>query len=154
MCRFSWKLSLGLCVILSIVARPGAGQVVTISARTYGGGMVRMVVSGSIQINDSVAINQPASMSDGEMTWLQYGASGAATPNLLITYNESGYGIGVGLGKKIATAEPQHCTGATQVKPDLITGEYRCKGVTSYDAGSGSMGNVDIHVIFTATTKP
>jgi hypothetical protein len=154
MSRFSWRFGAGVFMILSIAARPGVGQVTTISARYYGGGMVRMVVTGSIQINDSVAINQPASFSDGEMTWLQYGASGAATPNLLITYNESGYGIGVGLGKKIATAEPQHCTGSTQVKPDVITGEYRCKGVTSYDAGTGRMGNVDIHVIFTATTKP
>ena len=137
---------------LTMMASSAAAQVTTISARQYTGGSVVMVVTGSIQINDTVAINIPASMSDGEMTWLQFGASGSPTPNVLITYDGNGYGIGVGLGKKVATAEPEHCTGTAQVTATSITGQYTCKGVTSYDAATGNMGKVDIQVRFTATS--
>ena len=150
--RISWWSSLGL-VILSLSASPVVGQVTTISARQYAGGSVKLIVTGSFQINEDVPINAPASISDGEMTWLQFGASGAATPNVLITYNESGYGIGPGLGRKTAIAEPEHCTGSARVTADSVAGEYTCKGVTSYDAGTGNMGRVDIQVRFTAISK-
>lgn len=147
--RFSIA-SAGLALVM--IASPASGQVTTISARQYTSGSVVLVVTGSIQINDTVAINVPASISDGGMTWLQFGASGSPTPNLLITYSEDGYGIGVGLGKKVATAEPQHCTGTAQVTATSVTGQYTCKGVTSYDAATGNMGKVDIQVRFTATS--
>ena len=145
-------LSLGL-VTLSLSASAAIGQVTTISARQFTGGSVKLVVTGSFQINEDVAINTQASIADGGMTWLQFGASGSATPNVLITYNESGYGIGPGLGRKTAIAEPEHCTGSARVTADSVAGEYTCKGVTSYDAGTGSMGKVDIQVRFTAVSK-
>lgn len=150
---FSSRFSLAFAVLaFAMTVSSASAQVPAISARQYTGGSVTMVVTGSIQINDTVAINVPASFSDGEMTWLQYGASGSPTPNLLITFTNGEYGIGVGLGKKIATAEPQHCTGTTQVTATSITGNYDCKGVTSYDGGTGNMGRVNIQVRFTAKT--
>jgi hypothetical protein len=150
---FSSRLSLAFTALAcAMTVSSASAQLPAISARQYTGGSVTMVVTGSIQINDTVAINVPASFSDGEMTWLQYGASGSPTPNLLITFTNGEYGIGVGLGKKIATAEPQHCTGTTQVTATTITGNYDCKGVTSYDGGTGSMGRVNIQVRFTAKT--
>jgi hypothetical protein len=139
-------------LVLATMVSTAEAQVPAISARQYTGGSVTLVVTGSIQINDSVAINTAASFSDGEMTWLQYGASGSPTPNLLITFTDRGYGVGLGMGKKVATAEPEHCTGTTQVTATSITGNYDCKGVTSYDGGTGNMGRVDIKVRFTAKT--
>ena len=150
---FSSRFSLAFAALaFAMTVSSANAQAPAISARQYTGGTVILVVTGSIQINDTVAINVPASISDGEMTWLQYGASGSPTPNLLITFSNGEYGIGVGLGKKVATAEPQHCTGTTQVTATSITGNYDCKGVTSYDGGTGSMGNVTIKVQFTAKT--
>lgn len=145
-------------LFLTVVAAPvGAqpGRYPPISARQFEGGSVRVTVTGSAAIEQEIALNTKASFGDGEVTWLQFGVSGADTPNALITYGEGGeIGIAVGRGKFIATGglvpgERSECTGKVQVTENSITGEYSCAGVTSHDP-STDMGKVDIKVSFTA----
>jgi hypothetical protein len=142
-------------LFLAALASLAAGQVTaklpTIPAGQFASGSAKLTVTGTFQINEDVAINAPASFGDGAMTWIQYGVSGAEAPNVLITYAEGSYGIIVGRGKRIATAEPEHCSGTTQVTGKTVSGHYTCNGVVSYDAATGSMGKINIEVRFTAT---
>ena len=76
-----------------------------ISAREFKGGSVKVKVTGSLSIDEEVQLNAKASIGSGDMTWLQYGASGAAEPNALITFTDLGEtGINVGRGTVTATA--------------------------------------------------
>jgi len=127
-----------------------------ISARQFASGSARMTVKGSIQIDQDVPINTTASYGDGETTWLQFGVSGAETPNVLVTYGDTGeIGIIVGKAKFIATAgvapgeEPQ-CAGKSDVSATSVSGQYSCRGIVSHDGATGKMGNVDIEIRFTA----
>jgi hypothetical protein len=126
-----------------------------ISERQFTGGSITVTVSGGFSINEEIAINTKASMSSGSMTWLQFGTSGAPGANALLTLGSNEVGVTVALGKRIATAgviggEKPQCLGSTDVKAALISGQYTCKGITSYDPASGKMGTVDIDVRFTA----
>lgn len=121
-----------------------------ISARTYVGGSAKVTVTGSFQINDDVPINTQASISDGEMTWLQYGASGSQAPNALVTVSPDEVGINVARGQPTATIPAVSCTGGMKVTGNSITGHYKCPNVTSYDPRSGQMGTVDIEIELTA----
>lgn len=145
-------------LLLSVAPSPAGGQTgrpPAISQRQFTAGSAKVTVTGSARIDQEIPINTKASYGDGGMTWLQFGASGSDAPNLLITYGEDGEtGITVGKGKLIATGgitpgEKPQCSGKVEVKEALITGEYACAGVTSYDPGSG-MGKVDVKVSFTA----
>jgi hypothetical protein len=125
-----------------------------ISGRSFVGGSAKVTVTGSFQIDADVAINAKASFGDGEMTWIQFGVSGAAEPNALITYGDQGIGIIVGLGKNTATAEPSAedaaCTGEVNVTASSVAGQYTCREVASYNPTTGKMGKVNITVRFTA----
>ena len=127
-----------------------------ISARQFTHGSIKVTVTGSQSLDAEIPINAQASIGDGEFTWLQYGASGSESPNSLITFTETGeVGVSAGKGKFIVTAgvtpgEQSECEGKTEVAPTLITGSYTCRGITSYDAATGTMGKVDIVVAFTA----
>ncbi len=127
-----------------------------ISQRQYVDGSVKLVVTGAFAINEDVAINKPASFSDGESTWLQFGASGSEKANVLITYGETKeIGITIGRGKLHATGgitpgQKSDCSGTAEVTAKLISGKYTCHGITSYDPGTGKMSTVDIEVTFTA----
>ena len=151
----SWTcgIAAGIVVVAALVAAAPAhtaGGIPTISPRGFVGGTVKVTVSGSFTINADIPINKQASMSDGEMTWLQYGVSGAADPNLLLTVSRYEVGFGVSRGKAMATAGAEDCTGDIVVGERQINGKYSCKGVTSYDPGTGQMGTVDIEIHFTA----
>jgi hypothetical protein len=128
----------------------------TISSRQFTAGSIEVRVTGSQNIDEKIPINSQASIGDGEVTYLQYGASGSESPNSLITYTQTGeVGVSVGKGKFIVTAgvtpgEKPQCEGKTEVAPTLITGNYICRGITSYDAATGTMGKVDVVVAFTA----
>jgi hypothetical protein len=75
-----------------------------ISARTFTGGSATVRVSGATSIEAEVPINTQASIGDGEVTWLQFGVSGADSPHALITYGQTGeVGVSVGQGKWIVT---------------------------------------------------
>jgi len=126
-----------------------------ISARSYTGGSAKVTVTGSTKIDEEIPINTQASYGDGEVTWLQFGASGSETPNALITYGQTKeIGISVGRGKFIVTGgimpgEKSECSGQAKVTETMVTGEYTCTGVTSHDPATG-MGKVNIKVTFTA----
>jgi hypothetical protein len=126
-----------------------------ITQRQFTGGSAMLMVTGSAKIDQEVAINDKASYGDGTMTWIQFGASGAEEPNVLITYGESGeIGISVGKGKFVVTGsimegEESTCSGKAQATETLVSGEYICTGLTSYEPGKG-MGKVDVKVRFTA----
>jgi hypothetical protein len=133
-------------------ANASAPDVPVISARNYVSGSAKTKVTGTFSIDEDIAINTQASISDGSMTWLQYGASGAETPNILVTVNKdlNEIGINVGKGKPTSTVTAADCKGGMEVADKLVTGHYTCKGAASYDPRSGAMGQVDIEVSFTA----
>jgi hypothetical protein len=150
-------------LLLALVATaasggPALGQTSgfpTISARQYTAGSATVTVTGSAKIAEEIPLNTAASISDGEVTWLQFGDSGSEKPNALITYGQTKeIGVSVGRGKLTATGgimpgEPSQCSGKVKVTPTEVTGEYTCPGLTSYDPGAG-MGKVDVTVRFTA----
>ena len=128
----------------------------TISTRQFTGGSAKLIVTGSFTISQELALNPQGGFGDGEVTWIPFGVSGSDQPNALITYGETKeIGITVGRGKLIATGgitpgEPSQCSGKVEVTATLIAGRYTCKGVSSYDPGTGKMGKVDIDITFTA----
>lgn len=93
--RLSW-VAVELAVVLSTSAD---ANIPIISGRTYVSERAKVTVTGSFQINEDIAFNDKASYSDGEMTWLQYGVSGAETPGLLVTASPDEVGIIAGRGK-------------------------------------------------------
>lgn len=130
-----------------------AGQnVPVISARNYVSGSAKTKVTGAFSIDAAVAINTQASISDGSMTWLQYGASGSEAPNVLVTVNKdlNEIGINVAQGKPTSTVTAADCKGGMEVTEKSVTGHYTCLGATSYDPRTSAMGKVDIEVDFTA----
>lgn len=129
-----------------------AKDVPAISARTYVGGSATVKVTGSFEINENIALNLPASLSDGSMTWLQYGVSGSEAPNLLVTISLQEVGLGVARGKSIATAGAEVCEGSMEVTANAITGNYTCPRVTSYDPRNAKLAEVNIEIHFTATS--
>jgi hypothetical protein len=143
-------------LVLAVLASPAGGQepgrVPTISSRHFVSGSAKVTVSGSVQIDEEVAINTVASFGDGEWTWLQFGASGSEVPNALITYGDGEVGINVGRGKRTATAEGAQCSGKVEVNKASVSGHYTCVGVTSYDPATRRMGKVDIKIRFTANS--
>ena len=153
---FAWIVSLGL--VACLLASPAAAQTAsfpTISGRTFTGGSAKVTVTGFTTITKEIPINTQASFGDGESTWLQFGASGSAEPNALITYSQTKEtGITIGEGKFIVTGgimygEQPQCSGKVSVTATLVSGSYACTGLTSKQA-SGGMGTVDVKVTFTA----
>jgi hypothetical protein len=151
-------LLLASVAALVCLAPHASGQTATIpkiSARQYTGGSATVSVRGVVEIAAEVPLNTQASISDGEMTWLQFGASGSEAPNALITYSPYEIGVSASKGKFIVTAgimegEKPQCSGSSEVTAEAITGHYTCRGLTSYDAATGKMGQVDVEVRFSA----
>ena len=145
---------LAVCLLVSPAAAQTDGFP-TISGRQFTGGSIKVTVTGSTTIAQEIPINTTASFGDGESTWLQYGASGAAEPNALITYSQTKEtGITIGEGKFIVTGgilygEKPTCSGKVSVTATLVSGSYACTGLTSKQA-AGGMGTVDVKVTFTA----
>lgn len=144
-------------VVLSLTMRDAKGQAYPdISARQFKSGSVKIVVTGSFSVNADVPLDAQASIGDGEMTWLQFGVSGSAAPQALITYGANKEtGIAVGSGKNVATGgmmpgEKPTCTGTVQVTASLISGRYVCKVLSSHDSSTGKLPTVDVEVAFTA----
>lgn len=145
---------LGLALVAS-TAHAQADPSPAISERSYVSGSAKVTVTGSFQFDEEIAINTKASISGGDMTWLQFGNSGDAAPNALVTYQPGEVGIILGKGKFTATGgvqqgEKSDCTGKTEVTKTLITGHYTCKGITSYNPATGKMGKLDFELSFTA----
>lgn len=133
------------------MAQPAvASGVPVISQRNYAGGQIIVKVSGAFEFDATIPLNQPASISDGQMTWLQYGASGAETPNALITVSTEEIGLTVSRGKQIATAGAADCSGGMKVESVVVSGKYKCADVTAHDPSTGAMGKVGFDIEFTA----
>ena len=84
--RIPILFSLAATCLLGPVRTIGKGQaspIPTISNRQFTGGSAKVKVTGSSQIDADVPINTQASISNDGHVWIQYGASGAPTPNLL-----------------------------------------------------------------------
>jgi hypothetical protein len=146
------------CLILGLAPRAAAAQTSgfpDISARTYTAGSIKVSVTGSTTIEGEIPLNKEASISDGEVTWLQFGVSGAPEPHSLITYGQSReIGISVGKGKWIALGgimpgEKPECAGTVLVTTTEVKGDYTCKGVASHDPEHG-VQKVDVTVSFSA----
>lgn len=138
------------CLVPALV--DGAVPVPKVSPRTFTGGSALVVVTGSFQVKDRISLTLPASISDGEMTWLQYGSSGSALPNALVTISLDEIGVNVARGRPTATAGGHDCKGQIDVSPTLIKGDVSCKDVVSYDPRTGQMGKVTIEISFTAAS--
>lgn len=141
-------IAIGL-IAVSLTAS-AAAPLPVIGGRTYSTGSAKVKVTGTFQVDAVIPINKQASFSDGEMTWIQYGDSGSEQPNLLVTVSPQELGFGIGLGKKVSTAGGEQCSGNMDVKPTMITGHYKCPGITSYDPRDGKMGKVTIEIVMTA----
>jgi len=140
-------------LVVALLAATGigvAGTIPVISPRGYVGGTVKVTVTGAFQSNADILINKQASIGDGQMTYLQFGVSGAEEPNLPLTVSSYEVGFSVARGKRIATAGVEDRTGDMVVAAKQINGQHSCKGVTSYDPSTGQMGKVDIEIQFTA----
>lgn len=134
----------------------GSGKVLKISARTYGGGSAQVKVSGLFEVDGSQSLNKPASITDDDQTWIQYGVSGAPELNVLFTNSESmaenGVIIGVGPYTVTATSTSGECQTNFDVTPTTISGHFSCTGSTGYNKSNGQMGKVNIKVDFNASS--
>lgn len=148
--RTSLTVSLLLLAPVWFAQGPSSDMPPTISARQFTSGTAKVTVTGSFQIDAEIEVNTKASFGDGEMTWLQFGDSGAPTPNATITYSEVETGIIVAKGKLIATARGEQCKGTVEVTAGEVIGEYTCAGIDCYDPGTGKMGKVNITIRYTA----
>lgn len=131
-----------------------SGDALVISTRTYTGGTVKAKVTGFFETDGTQTLNPPASMTDDDHTWLQYGVSGAPELNVLFTNStsmaEHGVTIGVGSNTVTAVSTSGECRTKVDVTPTLVTGRYSCTGTTAYNNRTGQMGEVDIEVEFSA----
>ena len=148
------SVAMGMAMVFALAAPAGqdAGKVPVIAARTYVGGSATVTVTGSFHLKADIPINQQASLSDGEMTWLQYGASGSESGDVLVTVSLDEIGLTVGRGKTTATAGAVDCTGKIDVAAKSVTGHYTCPDVTSHDPRDMALGKVNIEIRFTATS--
>jgi len=137
-------------LIAMTLTASAAAPLPVISGRSYVSGSATVKVTGAFSFNAVIPINKQASFGDGRMTWIQYGDSGSKQPNLLVTVSLYELGFGIGLGKNVTTAGGEDCTGSMDVKPTMITGKYKCPGITSYNPDTGQMGKVDFEIDMTA----
>lgn len=135
---------------------PGAGGAdpVVISSRTYTNGTVTVKVRGFFGAEGSQTLNLPASLTDEDQTWLQYGVSGSQELDVLFTNSQSmaEHGVTVGMGpwSVTTTSTSGECKTEIDVTPTLVKGRYSCTGSTGYNNQTREMGGVDIEVEFSA----
>jgi len=127
-------------------------EIPVISARTYTTGHIQVNVSGQFDIDASPELNTQASISDGEYTWIQYGASGSEAPNATVTIGEGDIGISVGVGRYIATGTSTNCSMTTNVTATRVSGHFMCPKITGYNQAEGTMGDVRIEIDFEASS--
>ncbi len=127
-------------------------EIPVISARTYTTGHIRLRVSGHFDIDASPALDTKASISDGEYTWIQYGASGSEAPNATVTIGNGDMGVSVAVGRNIATGTSTDCSMTTSVTAASVAGHFTCPKITGYNQADGSMGDVKIEIDFEASS--
>jgi hypothetical protein len=127
-------------------------EIPVISDRTYTAGHMQLRVSGFFDIDASPALDTRASITSDGHTWIQYGASGEEPPNATVTVGEGDMGIGVSVGRYVATGTTIECEIVIEVTPTKVSGHYSCPKVTGYNPADGSMGDVKIELDFEATS--
>jgi hypothetical protein len=127
-------------------------EIPVISDRTYTTGHIQVNVSGHFEINASPALDTKASISSGNYTWIQYGASGEAAPNATVTIGNGDMGISVAVGRYVATGTTTECTMKTNVTATKVSGHFTCPKVTGYNQADSSMGDVKIEIDFEANS--
>jgi hypothetical protein len=127
-------------------------EIPVISDRTYRIGHMQLQVSGFFDIDASPALDTKASITSDGYTWIQFGASGEEPPNATVTVGEGDMGIGVSVGRYVATGTTIECEITIEVTPTKVSGHYSCPQVTGYNPADGSMGDVKIEVDFEATS--
>jgi hypothetical protein len=132
----------------------GGSEPLVISTRTYTSGSATVKVTGFFEANGSSQLNQPASLTDGDQTWITYGVSGAPELNVGFTNStamaEHGITIGIGPYTVTAVSTSGECRTNVDVTPALVSGRYDCTGSTAYNKDTRQMGQVDIEVEFSA----
>ncbi len=127
-------------------------EIPVISDRTYKVGYMNLKVSGFFDINASPALDTAASITSDGSTWIQYGKSGEAAPNATFTVGNGDMGIGVAVGRFVATGTTIECEITTEVTPAKVSGHLSCPKVTGYSQETRAMGDVKIEVDFEATS--
>jgi hypothetical protein len=132
----------------------GGSEPLVISTRTYTSGSATVKVTGFFEANGSSQLNLPASLTDGDQTWITYGVSGAPELNVGFTNStamaEHGITIGIGPYTVTAVSTSGECRTKVDVTPALVSGRYDCTGSTAYNKDTRQMGQVDIEVEFSA----
>ena len=127
---------------------------VIISPRTYTAGTVTAKVTGFFEVDGRQTLNEPATSTDEDQTWLQYGVSGSQELDVLFTNSQSmaEHGVTVGMGpwSVTTTSTSGECKTEVDVTPTLVTGRYSCPGSTGYNNQTRQMGKVDVEVEFSA----
>jgi hypothetical protein len=127
-------------------------EIPVISARTYTTGHIQVNVSGHFEIDASPELDTQASISDGEYTWIQYGASGEEAPNATVTIGQGDMGIAVAVGRYVAVGTTTECSMTTTVTATKVSGHFTCPKVTGYNQADRSMGEVTIEIDFEASS--
>jgi hypothetical protein len=127
-------------------------EIAVISNRTYTAGYMNLKVSGFFDINANLALDALPSISSDGNTWIQFGKSGEAPPNATFTVGNGDMGIGVGVGRFVATGTTVECEITTEVTPARVSGQLSCPKVTGYSQETRQMGDVKIEVDFEATS--
>ena len=127
---------------------------VVISPRTYTGGTVSVKVTGFFKVNGNQSLNVPASITDEDQTWLQYGVSGGPELEVLFTNSQSlaehGVTVGDGSNSVTTTSTSGECQTKVDVSATRVSGHYSCTGSMGYNRQTGQMGEVDVEVEFSA----
>ena len=125
-----------------------------ITPRTYTGGTVKAKVTGFFKVDGNQSLNVPASITDEDQTWLQYGVSGGPGLDVLFTNSQSmaehGVTVGEGPNSVTTTSTSGECQSKVDVTPTRVTGRYSCTGAMGYNRDTGQMGEVDVEVEFSA----
>jgi hypothetical protein len=127
-------------------------EIPVVSERTYTTGHIQLKVTGQFDIDASPALDTQASISSGDYTWIQYGASGGEAPNATVTIGNGDIGISVAVGRFVATGTTTECEMTTNVTPTSVSGHFICPKVTGYNQGDRTMGNVTIELDFEASS--
>jgi hypothetical protein len=135
-------------------AAPAARAALVISPRTYTSGSAKARVTGFFHVDATQQLNKPASITDEDQTWIQYGVSGGPGLDVLFTNStslaENGVTVGLGPFSVTATSTSGECQPRITVTATSVSGQYSCKGSTGYNKETGEMGKVDVEVDFDA----
>ena len=140
----------GLLLSVQVPAFGQANPFASGAERYYKGGSARVTLTGAFDFDGELPLDPKASYtSDDGQTWIVYGDQTPGELNVIFTYSEYGYGLGVSDGSRVAMAEEDMCEAELEVTPTTVTGRYTCPSVDS--GGSRvNMAPVSITIEFTA----